>query len=136
MKELNDEDKISLTFQKTEIGKHTRWEHAKEFEFNGEMYDIVSFRIEGDYITYYCWWDNEETQLNQKLKSIANKAVGADPIHHKKKERVKDAFKVYWHEEQIILSGFPDKWISPSVCRDDHFVAMPYFDVLVPPPEI
>ncbi|HET8803629.1 MAG TPA: hypothetical protein VFM72_03560, partial [Aequorivita sp.] len=50
----------------------------KEFEYNGQMYDIVSKEIKGDSIFYRCWWDHEETQLNKNLKKLVASAFNQD----------------------------------------------------------
>lgn len=52
-----------------------RWKHEREFEYEGEMYDVVSSEIIGDSIFYYCWWDHEETRLNKDLKSIISQIL-------------------------------------------------------------
>ncbi|MFH6983551.1 hypothetical protein [Marinoscillum luteum] len=64
------------------------WEHSKEFEYKGEMYDVVE-RYQNEDTTYYrCWWDHEETRLNRQLQVLVNKAFGKDPYHEANRERV------------------------------------------------
>ena len=46
------------------------WKHSKEFEYNGKMYDVISVQKGRDSISYTCWLDKEETELNIKLKTI------------------------------------------------------------------
>lgn len=75
---LAKEELVLLKFSKEETETKLRWEHSKEFEYDGQMYDIVSKEIKVDSIFYRCWWDNEETLLNKKLKELAAKAFDQD----------------------------------------------------------
>jgi hypothetical protein len=45
------------------------WEHSREFEFEGEMYDVVYTEVTGDTTKYWCWLDHEETDLNKQLST-------------------------------------------------------------------
>jgi hypothetical protein len=66
-----DENELCLLgFLKSETDEKLRFEHEKEFEYLGEMYDIVDVKCSGDSIYYLCWWDHEETKLNKKLKKL------------------------------------------------------------------
>jgi len=70
---MDMEELVLLKFSKEETETKLRWEHSKEFEYDGQMYDVVSKEIKGDSIYYRCWWDHEETALNKKLqKLVAN----------------------------------------------------------------
>lgn len=75
---LDKEELVLLKFSKEETISELRWEHSKEFEYKGQMYDIVSKEIKGDSIFYRCWWDHEETALNKRLKKLVVKAFDQD----------------------------------------------------------
>ena len=76
--QMNPEEFVLLKFSKEEAETKLRWEHASEFEYNGQMYDVVSSEIKGDSILYRCWWDFEETDLNKKLKKLVATAFDQD----------------------------------------------------------
>ena len=65
MAEVSNKQLVTLSFTLKEAKQHLKWEHEKEFEYQGEMYDVVRKEIKGDIIFYHCWWDHEETALNQ-----------------------------------------------------------------------
>ncbi|SMD36928.1 hypothetical protein SAMN04488029_3148 [Reichenbachiella faecimaris] len=73
---------VKFKFSDQEVENELVWEHAKEFEYQGQMYDVVHRKELGDSTVFWCWWDHEETKLNQQLLSITNRAFGNDP--HKK----------------------------------------------------
>ncbi len=60
---------VLLTFTKAECREKLRWEHSGEFEFNGQMFDIVKTEVQGDTLRYWCWWDRKETALNRQLRA-------------------------------------------------------------------
>lgn len=66
---------VELTFTLTEAAEKLRWEHSKEFEYNGEMYDVVEMEEKAATITYWCWWDHKETSLNKQLNGLLAKAL-------------------------------------------------------------
>lgn len=68
---IDKNELVKLEFGYDEL-KNLRWEHSKEFEYNGEMYDIVETEIKKEKVIYYCWWDNEETKLNRQLNNLLN----------------------------------------------------------------
>ena len=67
---IDQNELVLLKFSKEEAETKLRWEHSKEFEYDGQMYDIVSKEIKGDSIYYRCWWDYEEPALNRKLQQL------------------------------------------------------------------
>ncbi len=51
------------------------WEHSKEFELKGEMYDVVYTQTNGDTTRYWCWADHKESSLNKELTQLLDKAM-------------------------------------------------------------
>ena len=70
MHSVNKSELVLLKFTPEESEKMLRWEHSKEFEYKGEMYDVVETRIEDGFIYYWCWEDKEETVLNRELERL------------------------------------------------------------------
>lgn len=69
--------KVSLA----DTSSQFKWKHAKEFEFNGKMYDIVDRKQTGDDITYLVWQDDEETVINSKIKLVTNSIFDNSPVN-------------------------------------------------------
>lgn len=61
---------VLLTFSQEEARQVLRWERDDEFEFNGQMYDVVSVREEAGRVHFWCWPDGPETRLNQELEAL------------------------------------------------------------------
>lgn len=97
-----------LTFTLPEAENQLRWKHCREFEYKGEMYDVVQKEVHGDSVTYWCWWDHEETKLNRQLSALVNNAFGDDPQQKQKNQRLVQFFKsLYLSNADLISSLLP-----------------------------
>lgn len=76
---IRKSDLVLLIFSTEETRTLLRWEHSREFEYNRQMYDIVETESLGDTVYYWCWWDQEETKLNEQLRELAAQALGETP---------------------------------------------------------
>ncbi|MDX2283737.1 MAG: hypothetical protein NW241_06220 [Bacteroidia bacterium] len=68
---------VYLRFSRDAARTQLRWEHAREFEYRGQMYDIVSEEIRSDSVRYGCWPDARETELRQAAREAAGRMLGA-----------------------------------------------------------
>ena len=94
---LNKEELILLKLTQEETQKNLRWEDSKEFEFKGQMYDLVEKSMKGDTVFYWCWVDNKETKLNQKLKEIVAFALGNNQERKNNQEKLINFYKsLFW----------------------------------------
>ncbi len=97
---IDKKELVLLKFSESESQTSLNWKHSKEFEYKGEMYDVVEKKIHGDSIFYWCWWDHEETKLNKKLKSLVADSLGQNPQRKDKQEKLADFFKKLFYEYQ------------------------------------
>lgn len=77
---VDTEYKKVFTFSKDFSENELEWEHSKEFEYKGEMYDVIRKEEHGDSITYYCFWDTHETGINNKYRTALNTTLLSTPI--------------------------------------------------------
>lgn len=127
---IDESELVSLTFAKKDINASLRWVHSKEFEYNKQMYDIVTKREHGDSISFSCWWDSDETELNKQLSKLAQIAYGNDPAKNQNQNRVLDFYK----------SLFVNKILNMDFCNNNHitqnycFKKTQYLLAVVTPP--
>lgn len=127
---------VLLKFTKAEKETQLRWKHSKEFEFKGQMYDVVESEISGDTLSYRCWWDNEETGLNKKLTNLVSDILGNNQQNKENNKRLVQFFKSLYHTSNA-------DWITPfrlvgntnSIANSDCYISYSS-DPLVPPPQI
>jgi hypothetical protein len=96
MESIDKSALVFLRFNKQNIDLQVRWEHSKEFEFKGQMYDIVYTEDEGDYISYWCWHDADETSLNQKLADLVQQQLNADSQQDNRQHKRIDLAKLLY----------------------------------------
>jgi hypothetical protein len=84
--------------------------HGKEFEFLGEMYDIVRKSDKGDTTYYYCFHDREETQLAQKIHEQLINLLAQNNSTSKHEKKAWDFYQLkylpidYWQSAAIPVS--------------------------------
>jgi len=76
---VEESDLVLLEFSREETETLLRWEHSREFEYDGQMYDVVETWAVGDTVYYRCWWDRAETALNNRMRLLARRALGDAP---------------------------------------------------------
>ena len=138
--QVDKNELVTLTFSTAETATELRWEHDSEFEYKGQMYDIVETQINGDSISYICWWDHQETALNLQLQQIVEKTFGNDPQNHQKQDDLTNFYK------SLYFAPFrANDLLSPVFCfynlKSSFFyrksIYLPFYNTpLGPPPEI
>lgn len=75
--DMGKEGVVFLTFVGAAAQARLEWEHAREFSYDGEMYDVIEYKISGDTAFYWCWHDKKETWLNKQIDELIEGIVGA-----------------------------------------------------------
>jgi len=111
---LDKSELVLIQLNKTEIEDKLEWEHSKEFEFEGEMYDVVEFEETTDSIKYWCWWDHKETKLNKNLADVVNSLLGNHPERQEKERQLISFYQslflekvFHWRSTQFISISNP-----------------------------
>ncbi len=98
---IDKNELVHLKFTRVETETLLNWHHSKEFEYLGQMYDIVETKELGDSIYYWCWWDKAETALNRQLEQLAEAANGNNPKNTQQQQRLLDFQKTLFHPDAI-----------------------------------
>lgn len=103
---IDKEELVLLKFDRTQTHSQLHWKHSKEFEYQGEMYDVVDSGIVGDTIYYWCWWDHEETELNKMLKEIMMLSPGKHPMNRDSQFRLLQFFNsLFFAEADLVINN-------------------------------
>lgn len=131
-----DRDELVL-LKFTEEGKklYLKWKHSKEFEYKGEMYDIVEQEVKGDTTYYWCWWDNEETMFNKQIAGLVSFAAGNTPKSKENQKLLNKFFNSLFllQAKEIII--FPNKTISKILLYKQNLHPNNFYSPLEPPPK-
>lgn len=101
-----DERIQTLIFSKEESKNLLKWEHSREFEYQGEMYDVLEIQEKGDYIEYLVWHDREESKLKRSVSDY-ERSTRENQSDRKKRNR----FHVIFYLEKLPSIVF---WNSPQ----------------------
>ncbi|MFH2142658.1 MAG: hypothetical protein ABIJ97_09565 [Bacteroidota bacterium] len=93
IKGVDKNDLVLLIFTNEEAADKLKWEHSKEFEYKGQMYDIVDRIQRNDTVWYWCWWDYEETDLNKELIYLTDLAMGRNSKDKEKSQEFSNFLK-------------------------------------------
>lgn len=132
---VDKEELVLLKFTPNDSIHKLNWKHSKEFEYNHQMYDIVEREKRGDTTYYYCWWDSQETKLNQQLNHLLAFAWGHDPIKQKNEANLTVFYKTLYCEKiDLAIDKFqpsPEKKLLPPYSFNE---LSTYITPPVPPP--
>jgi hypothetical protein len=92
-----------LTFAKKDIKNILRWEHDREFEFLGEMYDVISSKESKDSVSYTCYWDIEETKIKKQIAKLLFSDNENFPFQHEKEAKMIEYFKQFYTFQNVIM---------------------------------
>lgn len=134
--QLDKKELIFLKFSIPESKSKLNWEHSKEFEYEGMMYDIVKAETGIDSVSYWCWPDHEETALNKTLNKLVDIALGTNQKSKENRQNLADFIKLLYPPgvfRWLATSAEPErcKFISCSFIYSSRSQDPP-----VPPPEI
>lgn len=131
---LTKEDLVLLVFSKEESETQLRWEHDREFEYKGQMYDIVSLEIKSDSIFYLCYWDHKETRAKQTLKKLKSKSPEKDrDFKERNQKNIENSINLFYVEAPLLtnISNFQKRKVGWYIFNLSNIFYPPPF----PPPQ-
>lgn len=94
-----------LTFHKGDLKQKLRWEHSSEFEYLGQMYDVVETVVKRDSVYYLCWPDHRETALNSQLQALVDYMMQHKDERSEGRLQWCDFFKLTYELHPFMWSG-------------------------------
>lgn len=132
---LDSSELILIKLSKEESKTQLEWEHDHEFEYRGEMYDVVRQEEHADTVFYYCWWDKEETRLNRDLEQLSLFVLQKDPEKNKNDQRIIQFYKsLFLHnqDKRSITRFYTEK---ANVFRPSTIIRSIFIETPHPPPK-
>jgi hypothetical protein len=130
---LPENELVTLRFSVEESKTLLDWHHAGEFEYLGQMYDIISKQESVDSIVYNCWADNAETYLNKAIDDLTRNGNNTDS--NRTQHKLTDFLKTLYHlpdQSSITLSLAHSLHLLWPLCEPQHHAGDP---PPAPPPE-
>lgn len=133
---IDKDELVLLKFTEEEKKSQLNWEHSKEFEYNGEMYDVVEKKVVGDTTFYWVWWDHEETKLNQQLNNLFAKVMGNHPKNQDQQKRFHQFFKTLYCSDFHQKQSFVSDELRRSTFSYLNFYQSTFYSPSLPPPDV
>jgi hypothetical protein len=132
-----DEDElVRLTFT-SEEAQQLEWEHSKEFKYQHQFYDVVRTEIADGKVTYVCWLDKQETEVNKKLDHLIADVLDGMPNQNEPTKAMHKLLNLLYSQNypsfSFIIPASPAHLIF--VGGDEDLMGLS-FKPLVPPPNI
>lgn len=134
---IPQEDQLLWKFSANDAKTKLFWEHSREFEYKGEMYDVIRSETKGDSISYWCYWDRKETKLRKELNVLLVNLMGPCQQNKNEGRQLNEFFKSLFLPVSSIGQNL-------AVGQDHQRTMIPYnfslhaFDRIppVPPPKL
>jgi hypothetical protein len=133
---INKDQQILLKFTEEESRTQLVWEHSKEFEYQGNMYDIIRIETRDDVIWYWCFLDKKETQLKRDLHLFIAGMLGQNPGNQNQENRISHFFKSLIKNSNDIYANQDFVGIHNRCLKEYFFSSLTFIPVPpVPPPD-
>lgn len=133
---LERDQLVCLTFPVDELEAFIEWENEYEFEFRGEMYDVVETESSDGFISFWCWHDSKETRLNDRIDDLLAGGLNDGPVNQDKHIKLLQFFKTLY--PTITGQIEPTHPLFSNIGTDliRKYWKSPFISPPVPPPEI
>lgn len=110
-----------------------RWEHDREFEYEGQMYDVIEECRDGDSLDLWCWRDHQETLLGIRIKTLFKRCAGPEDNPLQRVKWVDWQEVKYLNDPMKVTQPFTtiELYTFSGSANHDHQI---YTDPPVPPP--
>lgn len=133
---IKTDDIVLLKFTDQQKNTLLHWEHDREFEYDGQMYDILKTEIKNDTNYYWCYWDRDETKIKQQQHELKDFVLGNNPNKQENQKRLLVYLKSLFYVENIALL----EQLAPVVTERNLAYKPGFYSTLLPsvsspPPE-
>jgi len=131
---IDKSELVFFIFSNKDVQTKLRWEHAKEFEYKNQMYDVVEKKVSKDSTQLWCWWDYKETKLNKQLQILLVKVFQNDSQSKEKQNQVFKFYKLVYLPSSFDWKPFISKeYYRKTLCRNEFYISIPVLISLPPP---
>jgi len=136
--EMPSEDELIelIVFNKADIQNkkiNFKWIHSREFEYNGDMYDIVEKKETETELIVYCINDTKEKKLEEEFE----KKVHKNSLENKQRPVSNNFNFVSISEPALTVNPF-SATVTSVIFKNwlNEFYSSPHPDITSPPPRL
>ena len=133
---LPDEELVELRFSLADARTELDWEHEREFEWNGQMYDVVRKQEIRDSLVLVCYPDNAESEIKRQLRELTERLWQSDPRQQQQHAQLRHFQKILINQgfETLSLQS-PNPGCQPVPESIGLPVQHPFLQPPAPPPK-
>lgn len=110
--------------------------HAKEFQYKGNMYDVVKQKSKGDTTWYWCIWDKRETALLANLDKLVHRAMSHNSAQQDNIEMLKKLLSSLYFTKYTIQLALPVAQKSKTTVHIAEHTISSIASPPTPPPQV
>jgi len=130
---FDKEDMILFEFTHQEI-KKLDWEHEREFKYQGNMYDVVEQEQHGNKHLLWCYKDDKEKKLKEKITHFLAFGFDDDVQKNDSQKKLSNFYNgLYYQLNKQELIYFPFE--TQTLFLDSFNLLKTYFPPSYPPPK-
>lgn len=134
---ISENKEVLVPFEfSEETFKHLHFSRgSEEFEYNGEMYDVIEIKHLNGKIILFCWHDSKETKINKQLDELYGYILNSNPQRNKTLFHVNLFMKNLYSEDlSLVHLDIPSLNNVPHTHKSNHLRSLTYTPP-TPPPE-
>ncbi len=133
---LNTDQLVCFEFTFEQVNSELNWHHIKEFEYQGQLYDVVSQKTKNNTIVYWCFADHKETEIDKKITSLTSNILNQNKQRNDNQQRVSIFAKSLFHHNLVdfLFSAGQSKYTYTTTvdsCENSIYPSPPS-----PPPQV
>lgn len=125
---------IAIKLPNSERSKLIKGKRCLEIKLNGQMFDVVKSKTEGNYTTYFCIRDIREELFTQKLNGIHNHSESSIPVKKTTRLILDNIIKTALISDKLETTGITGSIEYYSTETIDY--SAPLLNIPVPPPQL
>jgi hypothetical protein len=133
---LSDSKLVKFELTEAQANLYFTWIHSREFKFKERLYDIVRQSVVGDTLIYWCWPDDQETQIEDRINTLVKRTLAHE---HQDKENRQSLTKIF----KLVFIANEQHWNGTTSYKfNNHTYEYPqqkihafYISPPVPPPQ-
>lgn len=135
LKGTHDEETTIIKLSKVSDYPSLKWHESEEFEYRGQMYDVIKKEDHGDAIWYYCYWDKAETKLLNDLSKYVTDYLQQHPKDQKTRTLLSTYFDTSFLLANLSLVLPAAKELLRTTFTNQDASSI-FLDVDLPPPRL
>ena len=115
--------------------KNFKWMKINEFRYKNEMFDIISSKLKGDSVYFFCYRDVKESGLFAKLDDYVNRYMNDNPEKGKELQTILISLNTFYLTDEIIFNHCSFPYERDYFSNYILLTPQEFYSINIPPPK-